>query len=417
MTQLLDDCFAFGGPLMTVDAALETLLSRVRPLGETERVPLGAALGRVLAENVRAAADAPPHANVAVDGFAFRHADLGPGETRLNICGRAAAGHPFQGPVPPGGAVRVFTGAALPEGCDTVVMQEDARVDGGAVLAPPGLKPGANRRKAGEDLKRGQLALAAGRRLRPQDLALAAAAGRRELAVHRRLRVALFSTGDELAEAGAALGPGAIWDANRPMLAALLARLDAETTDLGILPDSAKATADALTRAAAAHDVLVTSGGVSTGEEDHVRAAVERMGRLHFWRLAVKPGRPVALGQLDGAVFMGLPGNPVAAFACFLRFARPLLLRLAGCEEVAPRLYPVRAAFAHRKRAGRREWLRARLVSDGGGGLAAEKFERQGSGLITGLVQSDGLVELAEETTQVQPGATVPFLPYTEALA
>lgn len=417
MTQLLDDCFAFGGPLMTVDAALETLLARVRPLGESEHVPLAAALGRVLAEDVHAAADAPPHSNVAVDGFAFRHADLADGETRLAICGRAAAGHPFQGPTPPGAAVRVFTGAVLPEGCDTVVMQEDARLEGATVVVPPGLKPGANRRKAGEDLKRGQLALPAGRRLRPQDLGLAAAAGRRELRVHRRLRVALFSTGDELVEAGAPLAPGTIWDANRPMLAALLARMDAETTDLGLLPDRAEATVEALRAAAASHDVLLTSGGVSTGEEDHVRTAVEKLGRLHFWRLAVKPGRPVALGQIGAAMFLGLPGNPVAAFACFLRFARPLLLRLAGCEHVAPRLYPVRAAFAHRKRQGRREWLRARLVRSADGGLAAEKFERQGSGLITGLVQSDGLVELAEETTQIQPGETVPFLPYAEALS
>ena len=417
MTQLLEDCFAFGGPLMTVDAALAVLLERVRPLGQTEAAPLGKALGRVLAEDVTAAADAPPHANAAVDGWAFRHADLGPGETRLAVCGRAAAGHPFAGDAPAGAAVRVFTGAVLPHGVDTVVMQEDARLDGEAVVVPPGLKPGANRREAGEDMRRGQRALAAGRRLQPQDLALAAAAGRASLRLHRRLRVALFSTGDELAEAGAPLAPGAVWDANRPMLAALLARLDAEVTDLGLLPDRAGAIAAALEQAAQGHDVLLTSGGVSTGEEDHVRAAVERLGRLHFWRLAVKPGRPVALGHVGAAAFVGLPGNPVAAFACFLRFARPLLLRLAGCEDVAPRLYPVSAAFAHRKRAGRREWLRARLAPTADGGLAAEKFERQGSGLISSLVESDGLVELGEEVTEVAFGARVAFLPYAEALA
>jgi molybdopterin molybdotransferase len=417
VTQLLDDCFAFGGPLMTVDAAVAVLMERVRPLGETETAPLGRALGRVLAEDVTAAADAPPHANAAVDGWAFRHADLRPGETRLAAAGRATAGHPFAGEVAAGAAVRIFTGAVLPDGTDTVVMQEDARTEGDAVIVPAGLKAGANRRKAGEDLKRGQLALAAGRRLQPQDLALAAAAGRASLRLHRRLRVALFSTGDELAEAGAPLAPGAIWDANRPMLAALLARLDAEVTDLGLLPDRADAVVDALRRSAGTHDVLLTSGGVSTGEEDHVRAAVERLGLLHFWRLAVKPGRPVALGHVGAATFVGLPGNPVAAFACFLRFARPLLLRLAGCGDTAPRLYPVAAAFEHRKRAGRREWLRARLAPTADGGLAAEKFERQGSGLITGLVQSDGLVELAEDVTEVARGARVPFLPFAEALA
>jgi len=417
VTQLLDDCFAFGGPLMTVDAALAVLLERIAPLGETETVPLAVALGRVLGEEVSAAAAAPPHANAAVDGWAFRHADLGAGETRLPVLGRAAAGHPLAAALAAGAAARIFTGAMLPEGADTVVMQEDARLDGDTVVVPAGLKPGANRRKAGEDLKRGQLALAPGRRLRPQDLALAAAAGRGRLRVHRRLRVALFSTGDELAEAGAALGPGAIWDANRPMLAALLSRLDAEVSDLGVLPDRADRVTRALEQAAPAHDVLLTSGGVSTGEEDHVRAAVERLGRLHFWRLAVKPGRPVALGQVGAAVFVGLPGNPVAAFACFLRFVRPLLLRLAGCADVAPRLYPVRAAFEHRKRAGRREWLRARLVRAADGALAAEIFERQGSGLISGLVQSDGLVELDEATTEVVRGATVPYLPYAEAMA
>lgn len=415
MAQLADDCFAFGGPLMTVGQALDIIDQRVPPLDGIEEARLIDAIGRVLAVDVVAGFDQPPHDNVAVDGYAFAHADLaGDAPTRLPVIGRFVAGA-APGALPRGTAARVFTGAVLPSGADTVAMQEDIRLEGDAVLIPPGLNRGANRRKAGEDLRAGQVALAAGRRLRPQDLALAAALGRDRLVLHRCPRVALFSTGDELVQPGGSLRPGAIYDANRVLLHGLLRGLGCAVTDLGILPDRLDPVRDALRDAARGHDLLITSGGVSTGEEDHLKAAVESLGRLHLWRLAIKPGRPLAIGQIGDATFVGLPGNPVAVMVCFLKIARPLILRRAGARDSAPTSYRVRAGFDFAKKAERREWVRARLVRGADGELVAERFPRQGSGVITSLVESDGLVELPEALTRLEAGAMVDFLPFAEA--
>jgi molybdopterin molybdotransferase len=418
MTQLKDDCFAFGGKLMSVAEALALVDQRVTAVAGRETVALRGAHRRILADDVASAIDVPPFTNAAVDGYAFASADLRTAEpTRFRVQGRAAAGHPAAGPCAAGEAVRVFTGALLPERADSVVMQEDVEVDGAFVVVPPGLKRGANRRRAGEDVRAGERVLTAGTRLRAEHLALAAACGRDRLAVYKPLRVALFSTGDELREPGQDLPPGAIHDANRYMLLGLLADLGCAVDDLGILQDEAPAVRAALREAAAGHDAVITSGGVSTGEEDHVKAAVEALGRLHFWRLAIKPGRPLALGQMGDAVFIGLPGNPVAVMVCFLRFARPILLRLAGAGDLRPALYRVRADFTHEKRLDRREFVRARLVAGGGGETMAQKFERQGSGIITSLVASDGLVEIGEEVTHLARGSMVDFLPFREAQA
>jgi molybdopterin molybdotransferase len=295
-------------------------------------------------------------------------------------------------------------------------MQEDCREAEGLVALPPGMKRGANRRRAGEDVTAGSTVLAAGRRLKPQDVGLAASLGLTQLAVYRRLRVALLSTGDEVREPGAALPPGAIYDANRYALRALLEGLGAAVTDLGILPDRAAAIRDALALAATTHDLVVTSGGMSTGEEDHVKAAVEAQGRLHFWRLAIKPGRPVALGQIGRVPLMGLPGNPVAVMVTFMVLARPLILRLSGAAESAPPSFPVAADFDYRKKAGRREYLRARLARDEGGRLVARKFPRDGAGILSSMVESDGLAVLSEEVTVVQPGTPVEFIPFAAVL-
>jgi len=415
MAQLADDCFAFGGPLMTVATALEIIAERVPPLDGVERAALPEALGRVLAQDVRAGFDLPPHDNVAVDGYAFAHAALTPGAaTELPVVGRFAAGD-APGRLVPGSAARVFTGAVLPAGADTVLMQEDARTIDDRVIVPPGLKPGANRRKAGEDLRAGQVALAVGHRLRAQDIALAAALGQDLLNVRRRPRVALFSTGDELVAPGGTLRPGAIYDANRFLLHGLLRELGCAVSDLGILPDRAESVRAALARAARDHDVLLTSGGISAGAEDHVKPALEALGALHFWRLAIKPGRPVALGRIGDAVFVGLPGNPVAVMVCFLKLARPLILRRAGARELMPSTFRVRSGFAFAKKADRREWVRARLVRGADGEPVAERFPRQGSGVISSLVESDGLVELPEALTRLEAGAMVDFLPFGEA--
>ena len=415
MAQLSDDCFAHGGRLLSVDEALALLESRVACVTEAETVPLGAALERILAADVVAARSVPPYDNSAVDGYAIAFDDLRPeGETRLGVAGRAAAGHPLGRPLRRGEAVRIFTGAEMPEGADTVMMQEDCRSDGDSVVLAPGIRRGANRRKTGEDVKAGAVILSAGRRLRPQDLGLAASVGCTALALRKALRVALFSTGDELREPGQPTPPGTVYDANRFTLAALLQRLGCVVSDLGILPDSPAVVAQALAEAAQGHDAIITSGGVSTGEEDHVRAALEALGSLHFWRLAIKPGRPLAFGQIGGKAFLGLPGNPVAMMVTFLRFARPLLLRMMGCSETAPMLYRVRADFEHRKKDGRREWVRARLVPDGAGGIVARKFPREGAGILSSMVEADGLAELPESLTHLERGSMVDFLPFSE---
>ncbi|MBM3492009.1 MAG: molybdopterin molybdotransferase MoeA [Alphaproteobacteria bacterium] len=412
MTRQTADCFAVGDRLLGAAEALELIAERVVAVTEAESVPLGQALGRVLAADLIAGFDVPPHDNAAVDGFALRLSDLAADRpTRLPVAGRAAAGRP---PVElaPGSATRIFTGAVLPVGADAIVMQEHAREADGWVEVPQGLEPFANCRRAGEDVRQGEAVLRRGHRLRPQDLGLAAELGRARLQVHRPLRVAVFSSGDELRQPGEALAPGAVYDANRFLLIALLEELGAQVSDRGILADRAEPVRQALAEAARDQHLILTSGGVSMGEEDHLRAAVEALGRLHFWRLAIKPGRPLAVGQLGGAAFCGLPGNPVAAMVCFLRFARPLALRLAGASAIEPHAYPLPAGFAFRKRAGRREWLRARIVRGQDGAVSLERFAREGSGILTSLVAADGLVELPEDLTDVRPGDLVAFLPF-----
>ena len=420
MAQLSDDCFAFGGDLMTADEALARLKAAAVPVTEPETAPLAVCLGRILAEDVLAARSVPPHDNSAVDGYALYFDDLEPdGETVLTVAGRAAAGHPFERALRRGEALRIFTGAPMPlgeggAGPDTVLMQEDCREEAGRVAVPPGIKRGANRRKAGEDVAAGDRVLLAGRRLRPQDIGLAASLGLTALRVRAPLRAALFSTGDELRDPGQDAPPGTVYDANRATVAALLVQAGIAVTDLGILPDRAATIRDALAEAAESHHAVITTGGMSTGEEDHVREAVEALGRLDFWRLAVKPGRPVGLGRIGRAAFVGLPGNPVAVMVTYLRFARPLLLGLAGCTEPEPRLYPVRADFSHRKKAGRREWVRAILGEGPDGAPLAIKFPRDGAGILSSLVGSDGLVELGEAVTEVKAGDMVDFLPFAE---
>ena len=417
MAQLTDDCFAFSGPLLPVDEVERIIRQRVTPVAEVETVPLQAADGRVVARDVLAPIDLPPFDNSAVDGYAVRHADLHTkDETRLTVVERVTAGRAAAHALGPGAAVRIFTGAPMPAGADTVFMQEDVRRDGDAVTVPAGLKPGANRRLAGEDVRAGSIALAAGRRLAAQHVALAAAIGLAALEVFRRVRVAVFSTGDEIVEPGKPRPDAALFDANRYLLTGLIERLGATATDLGILPDDPERLARAIAAAAAEHDLVVTSGGVSTGEADHVRHAVEAVGRLVFWRVAIKPGRPVAMGVIPGAgasaAFVGLPGNPAAVYVTFARVVRPLLLRLAGAEAPPLVALPVRAAFAYRKKAGRREYVRVKLARAADGAVEAVKHAQEGAGIITSLTETDGLVELGEDTTSVEPGATVGFLSY-----
>ena len=335
-------------------------------------------------------------------------------ETRLPVGGRIPAGRPLDGPARPGAAYRIFTGALLPAGADTVLMQEDCRTDGEAVLLPPAA-PGANVRYAGENIKIGDAPLKAGVRLRAQEVGVAAMMGLLQLPVRPRLRVAVFSTGDELLEPGAPSRRGAIYDANRYSLAALLEGADCQVSDLGILPDRQDAIAAALSAAAPGHHLLITSGGVSVGEEDHVKAAVASLGSLDFWRVAMKPGKPIAFGFVKGVPFLGLPGNPVAVMVTYLLFGRALVASLRGeARRCLPR-FMVPADFALTKRLGRREFPRARLV-DGPEGRRVVLFPSDSSGVLVSMTAADGLVELSELGCRVTPGDLVPFLPFGELL-
>lgn len=423
MAQLSDDCFAFDGGLMPVDTALAELRDRLVPVAENEQVSIVGAVGRILFADLAAGRDVPPHDNSAVDGYAVYFDDLADGETtQLPVGGRAAAGHPLPRPQNRGEAVRIFTGAPMPggegAGPDTVVMQEDCTIanDGSAetVAIPHGLKRGANRRKRGEDIVSGSTVLSAGHRLRPQDVALAASLGQTELTVYRRLRVGIFSTGDEIYDPGTDLPAGGVYDANRFNLIALLGGIGCTVTDYGIVADNRENIETTLRTAAAENDVLLSSAGMSVGEEDHLAEAVSALGQLHFWKVAIKPGRPVAMGQVGGAAFFGLPGNPAAMMVTFLRIARPALLQLAGARDTGSLLYRVRAGFEYRKKRARREYVRVRVTPGDDGFLVAQKFPRDGAGILTSMVEADGLVELPEDLTQLEAGAMVDFLPFSE---
>ncbi len=348
----------------------------------------------------------PPLPNTAVDGYGFAGGRAaGPHRLPL-VAGRAAAGD-APADVPEGHAIRVLTGAALPRGVDTVILQEDVAVEDGHIVFHGPLKQGANTRQAGEDVGPGDVIVTSGRQMTPADLALLAATGQARVSVRKRLRVGVLSTGDELVEAGAPARAGQIYDANRPMLWALLARMGHAPVDLGRAPDDRDALRTMLDDAATEVDAILTSGGASAGDEDHVSALLEAAGAMALWRIAIKPGRPLALGLWSGVPVFGLPGNPVAAMVCTLVFARPALALLAGANWPEPQGFDVPAAFSKRKKAGRREYLRARLR-----GGAVEVFASEGSGRISGLSWAEGLVELSEDAREVAPGDPVRFIPF-----
>ena len=411
--RLRDDCFAMpqGVDWVPVDDALARLRASLVPLTDHEEIATGQAGGRVLAAPLAARRANPPAANSAVDGYGFAHAALsGPGPYTLPLVqGRAAAGQPLAARVPAGRAVRILTGAILPEGVDTVVLEEDCATDDARVAFDGPVRARANTRRAGEDVTEGAPVLAAGRRLTPADLALLSALGIARLPVFRRLRVAVLSTGDELlADPAAKAAPHQIFDANRPMLLEILRRWGHAPVDLGHARDDAAEIAAALDRAGAEADVVLTSGGASAGDEDHVSRLLRTRARLSSWRIALKPGRPLALALWHGVPVLGLPGNPVAAFVCTLIFGRPALSVMAGSGWRQAQGFTVPAAFTKNKKPGRREYLRARLNADG----AAEVFASEGSGRISGLSWAEGLVELPDGAAEVTPGSPVRYLPF-----
>ena len=402
--------------MLSYEEALEKLLAAASPVSDVRVQPLTAALGRVLAAAQRSTVAAPPLDNSAMDGYALRVADLPVPGTCLPVVQRIPAGT-VGTPLQPGTAARIFTGAPVPAGADAVVMQElCAHGDGGVVInhAP---QRGENIRRAGEDIAAGAEILPAGIRLRPQDIALAASAGLPALPVFRRVRVGVFFTGDELVQPGEPLPPGAIYNSNRYALRALLEGLGCEVRDLGTVPDTLVATREALRRAAADNDLIVTSGGVSVGEEDHVKPAVEAEGALEMWKIAIKPGKPLAFGSVrkEGggeAFFIGLPGNPVSAIVTFLVMVRPFLLRLQGVADVAPHSFALRADFDWPRPDARLEFLRVRMNGEGG----VDLHPNQGSGVVTSLVWGDGLV-VNPPGQAIARGDSVRFIPFAELLS
>ena len=413
-------------PMLTVREALDFLLGAARPVSEMETVSTLDANGRVLAADQRSQLDVPSMDNTQMDGYAVRAADCASGVARLPVSQRIPAGHIGQ-PLQPGTAARIFTGALIPPGADAVVMQEmcvaEKTADGDLVQVNHAPESGAWIRRAGEDIRAGSVILPAGSLLRAQELGLAASVGLADLPVLRRVRVAVFFTGDELAMPGEPLAPGAIYNSNRYLLRGLLQNLGCDITDYGIVPDSLQATRDTLRAAAAGHDLIITSGGVSVGEEDHIKPAVEAEGRLNMWQIAVKPGKPLAFGEVgrggdkdanDSAFFLGLPGNPVSSFVTFLLFVRPFIRRLAGMAdgvETAPAGFMLRADFAWPKADRRNEFLRARI--NAGGGL--DLFPNQGSGVLTSTVWGDGLIDNPPGQA-IAPGDLVRFIPFNQLL-
>jgi molybdopterin molybdotransferase len=413
MAQLSKDSFAAGNGPMPVHEAVRLLFDRVPSITDTETVSLFEAEGRFLAEALVAPIDLPVFDNSAVDGYAVRFADLAPqGETLLPVEGRVAAGHCLDAAAIEGKAVRIFTGAPMPEGLDTIFMQEDCKQTDTGVTLPAGLSRGANLRLHGEDLKAGETALPKGRRLRPEDIGLVAALGIDRLIVRRKLKAAVFSTGDEIMSPGQKLRPAAVYDANRFVLQSLLKRLGLDVTDLGILEDDPAKITQALGRAAQDHDLVITSGGVSMGEEDHVKGAISKAGSLVFWKLAIKPGRPVAMGVIDGTSFVGLPGNPVAVFITFIYVVRPLIAALNGASPEPAKPIQVTSGFTYKKKEGRREYVRVSLKQNAEGDMIAEKYPIEGAGVLTSLTRTDGLIELPENLTRVMPGDKIAYIDY-----
>ena len=406
--KLKNDCFALppGVDWTPLDKALLHLENSLTPIVETEVLPMDLAVGRILAIDLQAVSDSPPFSNSAVDGYAFRFSDASEKYLELKK-GRAAAGHPFSQAIEKGQALRIFTGAVLPVGADTVVLQEDVQVKGDKIYFGNSIKIGANSRKAGEDIMRGQTIAFKRDRITTFMAASSISSGIKRASVYRKLKVGVFSTGDELIDFEQPLKFGSVFDVNSPMLASLLTAWGYEVSELGKIPDNLEVLRDKLNKASETFDVLITSGGASAGEEDHLASILNSEGKVTEWRVAIKPGRPMAMGFWQNTPIFGLPGNPVAAATCALIFVRPALSKFSGGNWIEPQAYYMPAAFEKTKKPGRREFLRAR-VSDNN----VEIFKSEGSGLTNGLAWATGFVELPDEEISIRIGDKVKYIPF-----
>jgi molybdopterin molybdotransferase len=394
---------------MPVAKAREFIHRFLEPVNGVLRVPVRSALGRVLAEDILSPVNVPAHRNSAMDGWALRGADLAAdGPTTLEEVGASFAGKPFAGHVGPKQCVRIMTGGVVPEGADTVVMQERAQANGKSITFAPGQKTGQNVREAGEDLKAGSVALSRGRLVRPAELGLIASLGIGEVAVYRPLRVAFFSTGDELKSVGTLLGEGEIYDSNRYTIHGMLTRLGCEPLDMGVVRDDPAALERAFAQAAANADVVITSGGVSVGEADFVKAMLDKLGEVVFWKIAMKPGRPLAYGKIGGAHFFGLPGNPVSVMVTFYQFVRDALLVLMGANPVEPvPTFRATCSAKLKKAPGRTEFQRAVLTRAADGTLSVRPTGEQGSGILKSMSEANCFIILGDATGNVEPGTVV----------
>ena len=416
--ELLNDCFVHDKDRLRHHEALELLKLRMVPIAEDETVALDEALDRITATDILAPRPIPAFDNSAVDGYAFAEGCYEATGGYFPVITRIAAGDQSEVELPANSAARIFTGARMPAGADTVAMQEDCEPheqDGAFVAIPPGLKPGANRRLAGEDVAEGETVIPAETRLRAQELAAIASSGLDQISVFEKLKVAVISTGDELLPPGAPYKAGSVYDANSPMLAGLLARLPLDVSRLEALTDTKSAVLETLRAAAEAKDIIISTGGASKGEEDHLTTALGELGKRHMWQLAIKPGRPMCFGQIGSTPVFVLPGNPVAAFVCFLLYVRPCLQVLCGGRWEEPIRYRLAADFEiQKKKPDRREFLRGTVKLNASGDTIVEKFPRDGSGLISSLQQSNCLIEIGEETETVARGDLVKVIPFSQ---
>ena len=414
--QLLNDCFIHDKDRLKHDEALSILKDRITPICEIEPLDLENASGRVLAEDIISPHNIPFSSNAAVDGYAFRFEDLVNTDGIFPVVERIVAGDTKSRELPLNSAIRIFTGAVIPDGADTVAMQEDCDFKNDShVIIPKKLTRGNNLRFAGEDVKANTTVAKKGQILRPQDTASIASTGINSLKVYRKLRVAVMSTGDEILRPGNSIQPGQVYDSNTYLISSLLKLLPIEYTNLGIFSDNFELIKNMLSQRVSQFEVIISSGGASRGDEDYLISAIDALGSRHLWQLAIKPGRPMSFGYIENCAMLALPGNPVAVMVCFLLYVYPTLLRLSGAPWFNPNRFPLPASFSIKnKKPNRREFLRGKLIQNQDNQLYIDKFPRDGSGLITGLRESDGLIELSEEITSVNPGDIVSFIPYSE---
>ena len=418
MTQLTNDCFKHSEKRISLEKAVSILEKRIKCIKKTEKIKLDQALGRILSKDIFSQINVPHFDNSAVDGYAFKYLDLNTkNNTTLKLAGRITAGQNFNKKIKKGEVVRIFTGAKIPKGTDTVIMQEDCNLNNKWVVLQIGIFKGANIRKKGEDIKSGKKIISKGSKLKAQDIALIASIGIKEIEVYEKLTVGIFTTGNELFEPGKKISKSGIYDSNRYCLKNLLKTINCSIKDYGIKKDNKKLIKKNLKKISKDCDLIITTGGMSVGEEDYVRKVIEENGSINFWNIAIKPGRPVALGNVFKKPFIGLPGNPVSVMITFLKIALPTINKLSGFLQPKEKCFIVTTDFNFKKKSGRKEFLRVKISKNLNGQIKIKNYPNAGSGVFTSMVETDGLIELPEKLTYLKKGTKIKFVPYSEMLA